>query len=277
MGLRINTNMASLHAQRAIESTTSEQHKSYERLATGNRIVAAGDDAAGLSISENLRAQIRSMAQAERNTNEAVSFVQVAEGSTAEVSNILVRMRELSIQAASDTIGDKERGFINQEFKSLIGEVDRIADSTTFNGTSLLNGDSKKESLVFQVGTENKESNRIEYNVRENNVKADAIGIKDIKALSINDAREALDAVDGALGKVSETRARLGAMQNKLFSTARNVGVQKENLIQARSRIADADVAQVTSDLVRDNILSSAGISVLAQANSAPTQALKLL
>jgi flagellin len=261
MGLRINTNMASLHAQRALTTTTSEQHKNYSRLATGNRIVAAGDDAAGLSISENLRGQIRSMAQAERNTNEAVSFIQVAEGSTAEISSILIRMRELAIQGASDTVGDKERGFINQEYQALVGEVDRIAESTSFNGTALLNGDSNKEMLVFQVGTENKESNRIEYNVRENNVKADAIGIKDVKALTITDAREAIDSIDGAIGKVSETRARLGAMQNKLFSTARNVGVQKENLVQARSRIADADVAEVSSNLVRDNILSSAGVT----------------
>lgn len=277
MGLRIQTNMASLHAQRAVARTNEDQAKSYERLSTGNRITEAGDDAAGLSISENLRAQIRSMAQAERNTNEAVSFIQVAEGGTAEVNNILVRLRELAIQAASDTVGDKERGFIQQEVSSLTQEVNRIADSTSFNGTQLLNGEAEKSMLSFQVGSENKESNRIEYNVHEANVRADNLGIADMNYNTIDGAREAIDMIDGAISKVSENRAKLGAMQNKLHSTSRNVGTQRENLIEARSRISDADVAQVTSELVRDNILQSAGISVLAQANTAPTQALKLL
>jgi flagellin len=277
MGLRIQTNMAAIHAQRAVSRTNEGQAKSYHRLSTGERITEAGDDAAGLSISENLRAQIRSMAQAERNTNEAVSFIQVAEGGTSEVNNILIRMRELAIQAASDTIGDKERGFIQQEITSLTHEVNRIADSTAFNGTLLLNGEADKGVLTFQVGSENKESNRLEYNVHEANVKADALGVSDLNYLSIDGAREAIDSIDKGINKVSENRARLGAMQNKLHSTARNVGIQKENLIEARSRIADADVAAVTSELVKDNILQSAGISVLAQANSAPTQALKLL
>ena len=277
MGLRINTNVASLSAQRAISSTNETQARSYERLASGNRITRAGDDAAGLSISENLRAQIRSLGQAERNANDGISAIQVAEGGTNEIANIIVRLRELSVQAASDTVGDTERGFINQEFRSLIGEVDRIANVTTFNGTPLLSGENGKESLQFQVGIRNNDADRIEFNVQENDVRSEAIGIQELDPTTIETAREALDTIDIGMAKVSEVRARLGAMQNKMQSTSNNLGLAKENYSAARSRIADTDVAQETSALVRDNILQQSGVAVLAQANKHPTLALQLL
>lgn len=279
MGLRISTNMASMAAQRAVMRSNDDLAKSYQRLASGNRITQAGDDAAGLSISENLRAQIRSMGQAERNANDGISFVQVAEGGLNEIGNILIRMRELAIQAASDTIGDKERGFVNQEVQQLVQEVDRIANSTNFNGTALLNGEAARDELQFQVGVRKEagDADRIVFRPNDYNAKADALGVEGVDYSSIDSARDALDQVDDALGKVFEQRARLGATQNKLQSTVSNLAIAKENLSAARSRIADTDVAAETSELVRGQILQSAGISVLSQANSAPTQALKLL
>jgi flagellin len=277
MGLRISTNIAAMSANRALQSTSTKQAKTYERLSSGQRITSAGDDAAGLSISENLRGQIRSIGQAEKNANDGISFAQVAEGGLSEIGNIMIRLRELAIQAGSDTVGDKERGYINQEVKSLTEEVDRIANVTTFNGTALLNGQAPKSELEFQVGIRNDATDRIKFNTTENDVRAGTLGVEGLDYSSIDSAREAIDKVDGALSKVLESRARLGATQNKLNSTVSNLGVAKENLSAARSRIADTDVASETSELVRGSILQQAGVAVLAQANQAPTTALKLL
>jgi flagellin len=277
MGLRISTNIAAMAANRAVSHSSEDQKKVYTRLASGQRITEAGDDAAGLSISENLRSQIRSMGQAERNANDGISFAQVAEGGLTEIGNMLVRMRELAVQAASDTIGEKERGFIHNEVTSLSAEVDRIANSTNFNGTQLLNGQAEKGNLEIQVGIRNVEPDRIQFNANQNDVRAQTLGIDGLDYKSIDGAREAMDKVDEAIGKVFESRANLGAMQNKLHSTVNSIGVQKENLAEARSRIADTDIAQETAALTRGNILQSAGVSVLAQANSAPMAALKLL
>jgi flagellin len=276
MGLRVATNVAAVSANRVLSKTNDAQNKSFQRLSSGARITQAGDDAAGLSITENLRAQIRSTSEAEKNANSGISLVQVAEGGLSEVGNILVRLRELSIQAASDTIGDKERGFINQEVQSLTAEVDRIANVTTFNGTQLLNGQGKS-SLELQVGIRSDITDRISFNVAENDVRADALGVGSLKTESLDDARSAIDVVDSALNRVSETRARMGAMQNKLQSTTNNLAITKENLVGARSRIADTDIAEETSHLVRENILQQAGIAVLSQANQNPMTALKLL
>lgn len=277
MGLRINTNMAAMATNRALSNSTDGLKKIYQRLSSGQRITQAGDDAAGLSISENLRAQIRSLGQAERNAQDGISFAQVAEGGMTEISNIMIRMRELAIQGASDTVGDKERGFLHQEASSLLAEVDRIAGSTNFNGTPLLNGQAPKGRLEFQVGTSAKEEDRIYFDTNENDVRADSLGVNGVSMESIDGARDSLDKIDGGLNKVLAARARLGAVQNKMQSTINNVSITKENLSQARSRIADADIATETSELTRSNILQSAGIAVLAQANSAPMQALKLL
>lgn len=277
MGLRIGTNMAALAANRALTHSSDDQKKTYTRLATGNRITEAGDDAAGLSISENLRSQIRSMTQAERNANDAISFAQVAEGGLSEIGNMLIRMRELGVQAASDTVGDKERGYINKEVSTLLTEVDRIAQGTNYNGMSLLNGQASKGVLDFQVGIRNTAPDRINFSINENDVRASTLGIKDLDYTSIDNARDSLDRVDKAMDHVFGIRATLGAMQNKLHSTVSSIGINKENLAQAHSRIADTDIAAETSDLVRGNILQSAGVAVLAQANQAPMNALKLL
>ena len=277
MGLSITTNIASMTANRFLTQSAEQQNKAYQRLSSGQRITQAGDDAAGLSISENLRAQLRSMGQAERNANDGISFAQVAEGGLSEISNITVRLRELAIQASSDTIGDRERGFIHQEVKSLVSEVDRIANVTNFNGTNLLNGQSAKGNLEFQVGIRNDSSDRIIFDANAIDVRTRSLGIEDLDYRTVSGAHNALERVDSALTQISSGRASLGAIQNKLQSTSRNLGVSKENLAIARSRIADADIANETSELIRGNILQSAGISVAAQANSAPNVALKLL
>jgi len=277
MGLRINTNMAAMSASRALSHSQDDQRKVFTRLATGQRITEAGDDAAGLSISEGLRSQVRSMGQAERNANDGISFAQVAEGGLTEIGSMLIRMRELAVQASSDTIGDKERGYIQKEVASLTAEVDRIANSTTYNGMNLLNGQAPKSELEFQVGIRNHQDDRIKFSTNENDVRCSNIGIDGLDYTSIDNARESMDKLDKAMDKVFSARSSLGATQNKLHSTINSLGVAKENLSFAKSRIADADIAAETSELVRGNILQSAGVSVLSQANSAPMAALKLL
>lgn len=277
MGLRIGTNIASMAAQRNLSNNSLEEQKTFNRLASGNRITSSGDDAAGLSISENLKAQIRSMKQAERNANDGISFVQVAEGGLSEVGNILTRLRELSIQASSDTIGDRERGFIDKEYQSLKQEVDRIANVTNFNATPLLNGEAKKDTLEFQVGARNNEADRIQFKVSDYNVKTDQLGVSGISAATIDSARDSIDKLDEAISKVSGARAGLGAMQNKLQSTTNTISIAADNLSEARSRIADADIATETTALAQKQILQQAGVAVLAQANSSPQLALKLL
>lgn len=264
-------------AQRNLSNNSLEEQKTFNRLASGNRITSSGDDAAGLSISENLKAQIRSMKQAERNANDGISFVQVAEGGLSEVGNILTRLRELSIQASSDTIGDRERGFIDKEYQSLKQEVDRIANVTNFNATPLLNGEAKKDTLEFQVGARNNEADRIQFKVSDYNVKTDQLGVSGISAATIDSARDSIDKLDEAISKVSGARAGLGAMQNKLQSTTNTISIAADNLSEARSRIADADIATETTALAQKQILQQAGVAVLAQANSSPQLALKLL
>lgn len=277
MGLRISTNLASIAAQRTLSTNTTAAAKAMNRLSSGDRITSAGDDAAGLSISERLRGQVRSLKQAQRNANDGISLVQVAEGSLSEISNNLIRMRELSVQAASDTIGDRERAFIDQEIQQLKIEVDRVANSTNFNGTNLLNGESAKDELEIQVGGYNKESDRISYRVSDYNVKTDNIGIDGTHVKDIDAARSSLEEVDTALDKVNSFRASLGAMQNRLQSTSNSLGINIESLSAANSRIRDTDVAEESAELVKRNILNSANVAVLAQANQMPAQALKLL
>ena len=276
MGLRINTNIQAMAAQRSLELNRSAQEKSLERLSSGNRINRAGDDAAGLAISDKIRANTRSLGQAQRNASDGVSLVQVAEGGTNEISNILVRMRELSIQGASDTIGNLERGFINKEVQALKSEIDRISNNTEFNGTKLLNGSSEK--LEIQVGLNNSPTeDRIVFDAANQNTTAEALGLHEINSLSKEASQNNLAMLDTALNRVNENRSGLGAIQNRLQSTINNIAIYKENLEAARSRIRDTDMATETSELTKNNILTQAGISVLSQANQNPQAALKLL
>lgn len=276
MGLRIATNVQSLIAQRQLGVSGSQQKENLEHLSSGSRINKAADDAAGLAISEKMRAQIRSLNQASRNAQDGISVVQVAEGGMNEIQNILVRFRELSIQAASDTVGEKERGFIDKEVQQLKQEVDRIASSTEFNGSKLLNGEG--ESLDIQVGMMNHPQNdRYSFDVQKLNVSADKLGVSGVSTATKDEARANLEVVDKAITALTENRADLGALQNRLQSTINNIGIYVENMSTAKSRIKDADFASETSDLTKNNILAQAGISVLSQANQNNLMALKLM
>jgi flagellin len=276
MGLRINTNVASLNAQRNLLGTKWGLDKSLERLSSGYRINRAGDDAAGLAISENLRAQVRGLKQASRNAQDGVSLVQVAEGGLNEISSIMIRLRELAVQAASDTIGPVERQFLNVEYDQLVSEIDRIADGTEFNGTQLLSGTGSV--LDFQVGTRNDPSiDRLTFDASKADANSAALGINLTSVADKASAQNSLSAIDAAIVSVSAMRADFGAIQNRLQSTIGNLAVSVENLSAANSRIRDVDVAEETAELTRNNILLQAGTSVLAQANQTSNTALSLL
>lgn len=276
MGLRINTNTASLNAQKNLMGTKLGLDKSLERLSSGYRINRAGDDAAGLAISENLRAQIRGLKQASRNAQDGVSLVQVAEGSLNEISSILIRLRELSVQAASDTIGPVERQFLNVEYDQLVSEIDRIADGTEFNGTQLLSGTGS--ILDFQVGTRNDPNiDRLSFDASKADANSAALGVNLTSVADKASAQNTLAAIDQAIVSVSAMRADFGAIQNRLQSTISNLSVSVENMSAANSRIRDVDVAEETAELTRNNILLNAGTSVLAQANQTAQTALGLL
>lgn len=276
MGLRIATNITSLNAQRQMAATRMSLDKSLEKLSSGSRINHAGDDAAGLAISENLRAQIRGIRQAKRNGQDGVSLIQVSEGGLNEVSNILIRLRELAIQAASDTIGDTERQFADREYQSLKQEIDRIANVTNFNGTPLLNG--KSGIFEIQVGTHNNPIlDRIVYNGERSDASLDALKLGGESVATKQGAQLSLSVVDDALVRINSIRADLGAMQNRLQSTINNLAISDENLSAANSRIRDTDFAEEVSEMTKNNILMQSGISVLGQANASSQSALKLL
>lgn len=276
MGMRIATNTQSLAAQRNLGINSAAQKGSLERLASGSRIVRAADDAAGLAISEKIRGQVRSIRQDVRNANDGISMIQTAEGGMNEIGNILIRFRELSIQAASDTIGDTERGFIDKEVQQLKTEIDRISNSTEFNGRKLLNGEG--DVMEVQVGLNNRpEEDRFTYDIAKTNSTMDHLGIGDITVADKESAQSNLESVDQAISTLVENRAELGALQNRLVSTVNNLNIYDENLSAANSRIRDADLAYESAELTKNNILTSAGVSVLSQANQNNTLALKLV
>jgi len=276
MGLRINTNVQSLAAQRALDLNGASQKANLEHLSSGSRIARAADDAAGLAISEKMKSHIRSLGQDMRNANDGISMIQTAEGSMNETGNILTRFRELSIQAASDTIGDVERGFIDKEVKQLGLEVDRIAKSTEYNGRKLLAGEG--DSLEIQVGLKNDPTlDRFVYDVSKTDTTAEALGVSGITVATKEAAQNNLEKIDGAIQKLSENRAEMGALQNRLQSSINNMQVYNENLSAGNSRIRDVDVASETAELTKNNILTQATTSVLSQANQNAMLAMKLL
>jgi flagellin len=276
MGLRIATNTTALNAQRQMALTRLSLDKSLERLASGSRINHAGDDAAGLAISENLRAQVRGMRQAKRNALDGVSLIQVSEGGLNEISNILIRLRELAIQAASDTIGETERQFTDREFQSLKQEIERIANATEFNGNPLLNG--RAGIFEIQVGTRNNPIlDRVIYNAERSDASLDALKLGGESVATKQGAQLSLAVVDDSLVRVNSIRADLGALQNRLQSTINNLAISDENLSAANSRIRDTDIAEEVSELTKNNILMQAGIAVLTQANNTNSSAMKLL
>ena len=273
MAIRINQNISSINAQRGLSTVSGRLEKNFQHLTTGLRIATAADDAAGLGISERLRAQVRSLTQAQRNANDGISMVQTAEGALNEVSAILIRMRELSVEAnnGSTSAGDKDT--LDQEFQDLISEVDRISQSTDFNTIKLLNG--SQATVDFQVGSGVAASDTI--TVTLTSVQASDLAISTLDISSAGSATGAITAIDSAIDAVSATRGDLGSAQNRLTSTISNLGVSIESLSAAESRIRDVDVAYETADLTRNSILQQAALSILSQANLQPQSALKLL
>lgn len=276
MGMRVTTNISAINAQRNLVGSQREMGKSMAQLSSGSRINKAADDAAGLAISENLKGQIRSAAQARRNANDGISMIQTAEGGINEIGNIVTRLRELGIQASSDTVGDTERGFLNKEVNQLKEEMNRIAKVTTWGTTKLLDGSGPK--FEFQVGLYGgAEDNRISFEAADINVSLDAIGLSDVDFSSKEGAQEALTKLDEAQSVVNSNRASLGALQNRMNSASDNLAIQEENLSAANSRIRDTDVAAATSELTRNQILLQAGTSTLSQANQVNQLAMKLI
>lgn len=275
MGMRITTNVAALNAQRHLLTSQRSLQNSLSQLASGSRINKSADDAAGLSISENMKAQIRSSVQARRNANDGISLIQTAEGGLSEVSNIITRLRELGIQAASDTVGSTERGFIDREVQQLKSEMDRISNTTSWNSTKLLDGSTP--SFDFQVGMNSSENDRISFDSSTNIATLNALGLTDVSYLTKEGAKSSLDKLDMAQTNVNGMRANIGALQNRLTSTVDTLASTEENLAAANSRIRDADVAASSAELARNTVLQQAGVASLAQANQSTSLALKLI
>ncbi|MCO4756164.1 MAG: flagellin FliC [Bacteriovoracaceae bacterium] len=276
MGLRIGTNVASLNAQKALNKVTKAEQDTTAKLASGERITKSSDDAAGLAISEKLKANIRSSQQANRNANDGISMIQVAEGGLNEQGAMLTRMRELAVQAASDTVGDTERSYTDMEYQQLKSEVERISQTTKFNDVSLLNGEG--EALDFQIGAGNDDfQDRIVYDSGKISSGLDALGIAEESVSSKEGAQASLEKLDSAINTVSGQRSELGSLQNRLQATSSNLETSVENMSAANSRIRDVDYAAATAKNAQNNILKQAGTSVLSQANSSPQQALRLI
>lgn len=276
MGFRINTNVSSLQAQNSLSKVNKDSQESFSKLSSGTRIAKAADDAAGLAISEKMKAEIRSAKQADRNANDGISMIQVAEGGLNETSNILTRMRELSIQSASDTVGDTERAMTNLEYQQLKQEMDRISQVTEFNGKKLLDGQGEK--YEFQIGTNGDEfQDRISFEPSQINSGLEGLGVGGVEVSTKEGAQESLATLDAAIEKVSGSRAVLGSLQNRLTSTSNNLQTYTENMSAANSRIRDTDYADESAKQARNSILAAAGTSVLAQANMSGQNVLKLI
>jgi flagellin len=279
MAMSVLTNTAALGAQRNLAATQSALAASIGRLSSGMRINSAADDAAGLGISENLKADIRSIVQAQRNANDGISLSQVAEGGMNELTGIVSRMRELAVQAANSTLGATERGYIHTEFGQLRSEIDRIANVTEFNGQKLLDG-AASAGLTFQVGIQNSTNDRLSMSITRlvaSTLGSTSLRISAASLSTVTNARAALGAFDRAITQLSTARSKVGAVQNRMQVTVSSLAVSHENLSAANSRIRDVDVAAETSALTRSQILSQAGTAVLAQANQIPAAALSLL
>lgn len=276
MSLRISTNLPSLAAQKTLGSVERGLEKSFTQLSSGSRITKAADDAAGLSISETLKSTVRGYGQAKRNASDAISMVQVSEGGLSEISNMLTRLRELAVQASSDTIGDKERGFVDKEVQQLKNEMQRVSQTTRFGDVKLLDGSGSQYD--FQVDINNDEFNdRISFDASAQNVQTSELGVDSFDFSTKDGAREALEVLEMAQTNVNGHRATLGAIQNRLISTTESLSNAVENFSAANSRIRDTDVAEASADLARNQVLQAASVGVLAQANQSTSAALKLI
>jgi flagellin len=276
MGMRISSNITALTAQHALGQTKVSLDKAFERLSSGSRINKASDDVSGLSISENLKSNMRGLKQANRNAQDGISLLQIGEGALSEVGNILVRLRELGMQASSDTVGDRERKMIGKEYDQLLNEIDRISAVTEFNGTTLLNG--AGDVINLQINTKNSnEGDRISFDASNADTRTEALGVNFTNVYDKFSAQESLSVIDQAIQHVAGLRADFGSIQSRLNSTVENLNTNLENLAASNSRIRDADIAEESSEMAKKNIMLQAGTSVLAQANQQPGLALSLL
>lgn len=275
MGLRIKSNIASLQVQKNLKKVSQEGTDSLQKLASGKRIVKASDDAAGLAISSRMEAEVKGNQMAQRNASGGISMVQIAEGGLSETANIMTRMRELSVQAASDTVGDKERGFLDLEYNQLVQEVDRISQTTKFGETELLSGSG--DTLDFHVGAYAGDENKISFDSSQANASADNLGLEGTSIGSKGDAVANLEMLDDAIDQVSGFRANFGAIQSRLQTTVSNLDTSITNTQAAKSQIQDVDVAAESAKMASSNVLKQAATSTLAQANSIPQTALRLI
>lgn len=274
MSLVITTNVAALNAQRQLDGTQLMLNQSLERLASGLRVNTAKDDAAGLAISEKMRSQIRGFSQARRNAADGISLAQTADGAFGELTSIMIRMRELSVQSANGVLGTGDRQNLQREFAALRAEIDRIVNVVEFNGRKLLDG-SLSTGLVFQVGIKNTSNDRITISLATTS--AAVLNLTSQTISTVAGAQGTLSIIESAISTVVDRRSRLGAAMNRLQVTMNTLSTMVENLSAANSRIRDADVAAETSELTKSQILLNAGVSVLAQANQVPSFALQLL
>lgn len=276
MGLRVNTNTAALNSRFHLRNTGSSIEKVMQRMASGSRINGPSDDAAGLAVSEKMRGDLRGLKQVDRNAQDGISLTQVAEGSLSQISNMLIRLRELGVQAASDTINDGNRKLVDLEYQEIKSEIERIANATEFNGTRLLNGSGS--TMDFQINTRNVPTvDRITFDPAQADVGVTSLGLNGSAVQDKYGAQESLDLIDQAMAHVSELRASFGSIQSRLQTTTENIKNNIESLSAAKSRVTDADLAEESSELAKQNIMLQAGTSVLAQANQQPGQALALL
>lgn len=274
MALIVNNNIASINAQRNLGVSTAQLEGSVARLSSGLRITRAADDAAGLGISETLRAQIRSINQAVRNSNDGISLLQIADGGAEGIGNLLGRLRELAEQSASGILGSNERSFLDQEFVALRSEIDRISSVTEFNGVKLLSG-TGNDSLSIQIGFRSSANDTLSLSLKDLNT--DTLSLSSVNVSTSSNALSALSNIDSAISAVASARANVGSLQNRLDAAVGNLQVAGENITAAESRIRDADIAFETAKFVRNQILVQAGTSILAQANTLPQLALPLL
>jgi flagellin len=274
MALIVNHNIASINAQRNLDISSNALNGSIARLSSGLRITRAADDAAGLGISETLRAQIRSINQAVRNVNDGISLLQVADGGAGTIGSLLARMRELAEQSASGILGNTERSYVDQEFLALRSEIDRISSVTEFNNVKLLSG-TGNDSLSLQIGFRSSANDTLTLSLSD--LDRTAVGLTNVNVSTAAAAANALSNIDSAISAVASARAEIGSLQNRLDATVANLQIANENITAAESRIRDADIAFESSQFVRNQILVQAGVSILAQANLLPQQALALL
>jgi flagellin len=281
MPITLLANVTSLTAQRQLRTSQGSLEQSLERLSSGLRINRSADDAAGLGISENLKADIRSLAQAQRNANDGISLTQVAEGAMNEMQGIVGRMRELAVQSSNGTLGQTERDYIQTEFVELKAEIGRLAEVTEFNGTKVLNGEASN-GLTIQIGIHSSANDRLTMSIAR--LSASTLGdvsaglfIEGQSLSNASAARASLSVFDTAIQSLSNARAKLGAVQSRMSVAVTNLSSAQENLSAANSRIRDVDVASETANMTRYQILTQAGVSVLGQANQLPALALSLL